>query len=264
LLNRFGFADSSPVSTPLNPGTRLSANQAPATADNKAFMHTVPYVSAVGALMYLAIATRTDIEYSVGVLCRFMAKPGPAHWKAVKHLFCYLLGMCDYRLTYALDSVSQELFSAYSNADHGGNPDNGRSTSGFVIKIGTGAVSWMSRLQSIVTLSTTKAESVSVVSVSQELVWMRTFLTELGFPPPGPSLMLLDNQLAIQVAHNPEHHGRMKHLNLHFFWLCNMVTSGIIRVLYIPTAVMVADMLTKLLARIKVAEAVPLLGLTVP
>jgi hypothetical protein len=264
LLDRFGFADSSPVSTPLDPGTRLSADQAPATADDEAFMRTVPYVSAVGALMYLAIATRPDIAYSVGVLCRFMAKPGPAHWKAVKHLFRYLRGTCDYRLTYAPDISSQELFSTYSDADHGGNPDNGRSTSGFVVKIGTGAVSWMSCLQSIVTLSTTEAEFVSAVSAGQELVWMRTFLTELGFPPPGPSLMLLDNQSAIQVARNPEHHGRMKHLDLRFFWLRDMVTSGVIRVLYIPTAVMAADMLTKPLARIKVAEAVPLLGLTAP
>jgi hypothetical protein len=101
LLDRFGFADFSPVSTPLNPGTRLSADQAPVSADNKAFMRTVPYVRAVGALMYHAIATRPDNTYSVGVLCRCMAEPGPAHWKAVKHLFRYRCGTCNYRLTYA-------------------------------------------------------------------------------------------------------------------------------------------------------------------
>jgi hypothetical protein len=264
LLDCFGFANSSPVSTLLDPGTRLSADQAPATAEDEAFIRTVPYVSAVGALMYLATATRPDVAYSVGVLCRFMAEPGPVHWKAVKHLFRYLRGTCDYRLTYAPNTASQDLFSTYSDADHGGNPDNGRSTSGFVVKIGTGAVSWMSRLQSIVTLSTTEAEFASAVSAGQELVWMCAFLTKLGFPSPGPSLMLLDNQSTIQVARNPEHHGRMKHLDLRFFWLRDMVTSGVIRVLYIPTAVMAADMLTKPLARIKVAEAVPLLGLTAP
>jgi hypothetical protein len=127
LLNRFGFADSSPVLMPHDPGTRFSADQAPATADDEAFMHTVPYVSAVGALMYLAIATRPDIAYSVGILCCFMAKPGPARWKAVKHLFRYLRGTCGYWLTYAPDISSQELFSTCSDADHGGNPDNGRS-----------------------------------------------------------------------------------------------------------------------------------------
>jgi hypothetical protein len=130
-------------------------------------MRTVPYVSAVGALMYLAIATRPDIAYSVGVLCRFMAQPGSAHWKVVKHLFRYLRGTCDYRLTYAPNPSLQELFLTYSDADHSSNPDNRRSTSGFAVKMGTGAVSWMSRLQSIVTLSTTEAESVSAVSAGQ-------------------------------------------------------------------------------------------------
>ena len=63
-------------------------------------MATVPYINAVGALMYLAISTRPDIAYAVGVLCRFSANPGPAHWKAVKHLFRYLKGTVDYQLTY--------------------------------------------------------------------------------------------------------------------------------------------------------------------
>jgi hypothetical protein len=66
-------------------------------------MHTVPYVSAVGTLMYLAIATRPDIAFAVGVLCRFMANPGPEHWKAVKHLFHYLCGV-DTRVSVTLDS----------------------------------------------------------------------------------------------------------------------------------------------------------------
>jgi hypothetical protein len=112
-------------------------------------MRDKPYVSAVGALMYLAIATRPDIAHTVGVLCRFMSKPGPAHWKAAKHLFRYLRGSVDYRLTYAPDPSSSQLFTTYSDADHGGNPDNGRSTSAYVVKMGTGAVSWMSRLHAV-------------------------------------------------------------------------------------------------------------------
>jgi hypothetical protein len=87
----------------------------------------VPYVSAVGALMYLAIATRPDIAFAVGVLCRFMARPGPEHWKAVKHLFRYLRGTINYCLTYAPDASAPKPFYAYSDADHSGNRDNGRS-----------------------------------------------------------------------------------------------------------------------------------------
>jgi hypothetical protein len=227
-------------------------------------MRTVPYVSAVGALMYLAIVTRPDIAYAVGVLCRFMARPGPEHWKAVKHLFRYLRGTCDFRLTYKPKPSAPYLFYTYSDADHGANLDNGRSTSAYVVKIGSGAVSWSSRLQSIVALSTTEAEFVAAASAGQEVVWMRALLGELGFPISGPSLLLLDNQSAIQVGKNPEHHGRMKHLDLRFYWLRDVVMAGQIALRYVPTADMAADLLTKGLARIKVAAAWPQLGLTAP
>jgi hypothetical protein len=187
--------------------------------------------------MYLAIATRPEITHTVGVLCRFLSKPGPAHWKAAKHLFCYLRGSVNYRLTYAPDPSSLQLFTTYSDADHGGNLDNGRSTSAYVVKMGTGAVSWMSRLQSIVALSTTEAEFISAVSTGQEIVWMHLFLGELSYSFNTPSLLLVDNQSAVQVARNPEHHGHVKHLDLRFFWSRNMVNLGVIAVRYIPTAV---------------------------
>jgi hypothetical protein len=74
----------------------------------------------------------------------------------------------------------------------------------------------------------------------------------------------VDNQLAIQVVRNPEHHGHMKHLDLHIFWLRDMVNLGVIAVRYIPTMNMAADLLTKVLACVKVASALPQLGLTVP
>jgi hypothetical protein len=239
-------------------------SQCPQTPEDDKFMCNKPYVSAVGALMYLAITTRPDIAHAVGVLCRFMSKPSHAHWKAAKHLFCYLCSSVDYRLTYAPNSSSSQLFTTYSNADHGGNPDSGCSTSAYVVKMGTGTVSWMSCLQSIVVLSTTEAKFISAVSAGQEIVWMRSFLGELGHSSGAPSLLLVDNQAAIQVARNPEHRGCMKYLNLHFFWLRNMVNSGIIAVRYIPTVDMAVDLLTKALARIKVVSALPQLGLTVP
>jgi hypothetical protein len=108
------------------------------TLEDDEFMRDKPYVSAVGALMYLAIATRPDIAHAVSILCRFISKPGPAHWKAAKHLFRYLRGSVDYRLTYAPGPSPLQLFTTYSDANHGSNPDNGRSTSAYIVKMGTG------------------------------------------------------------------------------------------------------------------------------
>ena len=170
----------------------------------------------------------------------------------------------DYSLTYSpLTTPSKEMFQVYSDADHGGNPDNGKSTSAYVIKMGTGAVSWSFKLQSIVALSTTEAEYVSAVSAGQEMIWLRNLLSEFGYEFNSASTLFVDNMSAISVANNPEHHGRMKHLDLRFYWLRGTVHSGLITLRYVPTAEMPADVMTKPLARIKVAEMRGLLGLRV-
>ena len=85
------------------------------------------------------------------------------NWKAVKHIFRYLKGTLDYKLTYTPDPNTSEIFTTFTDADHSGNPDNGRSTSGYVVKMGTGAISWSSKLQGIVALSTTEAEFVQML-----------------------------------------------------------------------------------------------------
>src|ERR1700730_2169630 len=224
-------------------------------------MCSVPYLQAVGSLMYLAVATCPDIAYAVGVLARVSKNPGLAHWKAVKHLFHYLKGTMDLKLTYAPDPSSPELFTTFSDADHAGNPDNGRSTGGYVVKMGTGAISWSSRLQGIVALSTTEAEYVAATSAGQETLWLCNLFQEMGYPISGPSALYLDSASALAVAKNPEHHGRMKHLDLRFYWLRDEVEKGTISLGHVSTSAMPADILTKALGRVKVLEMQEMLGL---
>ena len=115
-------------------------------------MINVPYINAVGSLMYLATMTRPDIAYTVGVLARFNSNPGQAHWNAVKHLFRYLKGTVELKLEYGPDeTIGSEMFATYSDADHGGNKDNGKSTTGYMVKLGSGVVAWKSKLQPVVT-----------------------------------------------------------------------------------------------------------------
>jgi len=158
-------------------------------------------------------------------------------------------------------STSPEPFITYSDADHGGNPDNGRSTGGYVVKIGSGAISWSSKLQPLVALSTTEAELISAVEAGKEILWMRQFMGELGYTISDPSLLRMDNQSAIAVSKNPEHHSRMKHLSLRFFWLRDAVQDGLITPTFIPTQEMAADIFTKALDRFKVKKCSELLGL---
>jgi hypothetical protein len=261
ILERFGMSDCSPVSTPMDSSIRLSTSMASSTPEDFAYMKDKPYANATGALSYLANVTRPDIAQAVGVLCRFNSCAGPQHWKAVKHLLRYLKGTADMKLTYAPSkSSTDELFTTYSDADHGGNPDNGRSTSGMVVKIGTGAVSWHSRLQSIATLSTTEAEYVAACTAGMEIMYLRNLLTEFGYSVREGSTLYVDNQSAISVAKNPEHHGRMKHLDLRFYWLREAVERGIIKVVHLPGVEMPADLLTKALGRLKVQEFRTMMG----
>ena len=222
-------------------------------------MSKVPYAQCVGSLMYLAVATRPDIAYAVGVLSRFSVSPGPEHWKAVKHLFRYLKGTMDLKMTYK-PTAAPELFQTYSDADFAGCEDSKKSTSGYVVKMGSGAVSWASRRQTIQTLSTTEAEYISACAAGQELLWMRNLFSEFGYPSTSLPLYI-DNQSAIAVAKNPEHHGRMKHLDLRHYWLRAVVAEGLISVQYLQTDAMPADVMTKALGAQKVKEAWVLLGL---
>jgi hypothetical protein len=155
----------------MTPGLNMSSAMGPSTPEEIAEIKSVPYLNAVGALNYLAIATHPDIAYAVGCLMRFNSNPGPIHWAALKHLLRYLKGTIDLALMFAPDNAT-ESFQTWTDADHGGNPDNGRSTSGFLIKIGTGTVSWASKLQSVVTLSTTEAEFIAATFAGTEIIWL--------------------------------------------------------------------------------------------
>jgi len=141
ILEHFGMADCKPISTPMQPNQRLSRAQCPQTPAEVEYMKSIPYLAAVGALIYLATSTRPDIAYTVGCLARSNLNPGIAHWHAVKHLLRYLKGTADYSITYAPDSSRSELFRTYSDAVHGGCKDTGCSTGGYLVKIGIGAVS---------------------------------------------------------------------------------------------------------------------------
>lgn len=243
--------DSKAVATPLDPSARLSKADSPQTPEEVKEMHKVPSIQAMGALLYLAMCTRPDIAYAMGVLCLFNACPGPKHWKAAKHLMECICSTLNYKIEYSANAATSfpSHFLAYADADHGGNPDNGHSTTGSVLTIAEGAVSWMSKLQSIIALSTTEAEFVAASKTGCELCWLCNFLADIGTPQSSPLVLNLDNQSAVLVSKQPEPMGRLKHLDCHWFWLRQAVYDGKIKPAYIPSDDMAADLLTKPLAR---------------
>jgi hypothetical protein len=113
--------------------------------------------------------------------------------------------------------------------------------------MGGGAIGWSSKLQTVVALSSTEAEYMAAVEAGKEILWMCNILSEFGYPMQGPSLLRIDNQSAISVSKNLAHFGCMKHLDLWFYWLQDVVDDGLIDVLHIPGTQQPVDGLTKVL-----------------
>lgn len=182
VLAHFSMAATWPVSTPLNKGSPLTLDDCPQTLEDTQYMASIPYLSAVGSLMYLAVGTRPDLSYAVGALSRFNANPGKAHWKQVQHVFKYLVGTQDFMLCYGAGKDGTWL-SVYSDSDYASDLDSARSTSGFSVFLGSCLVNWSSKRQSVVAKSTTEAEYIAANEAGSDGVWFWNFLTELGYPP---------------------------------------------------------------------------------
>lgn len=248
LLERFGMANCAPVQTPMNPGLLLSKTDGPQTDEERREMENVPYLEAVGAINYLAVGTRPDISYAVHRLARFNQNPGKRHWEAVKHLLRYLQGTKDLKLTYAPDPFATSLFTTYCDSDFAGDRDSGRSTNGYLVKMGTGAVSWASKLQGPIAKSSTEAEFYGASFAGTEIKWFRNLFGEIGYNLDKPSPLHIDNQSTIQGLNDAVNHSRMKHIPVQEFWIRNEVSVlKTIEVFHLPTEHMPADLLTKAL-----------------
>jgi len=132
----------------------------------------------------------------------------------------------------------------YSDADWAGCLDDRHSTTGNVFLLSGGAVSWASKRQPVVALSTSEAEYIALSSATQEAVWLRRLLTELGASV-SPVVLMEDNQSAIALAKNPIAHARTKHIDIRYHYICEAVQDGLIELQYCPTNEMTADLLTK-------------------
>uniref|UniRef100_A0A3Q7HPN3 Reverse transcriptase Ty1/copia-type domain-containing protein n=1 Tax=Solanum lycopersicum TaxID=4081 RepID=A0A3Q7HPN3_SOLLC len=172
VLSRFRVNDAKPRTTPLANHFKLSKEQSLKTIVERDHMALVPYASAVGSLMYAMVCTRPNIAHAVGVVSRYMANPGKEHWEAVKWLLRYLRGISSTSLCFGKGKVTLQGFV---DADLGGDVDSSKSTSGYIYTIGGTAVSWMSRLQKCVSLSSTEAEYVAIAEAGKEMIWLANY-----------------------------------------------------------------------------------------
>ena len=257
ILTRFGLSDAKPYGTPMVPAVTYSRNDCPSDATEAARMQKTPYREAIGSLMYASVATRPDITHAVSALSRFLDNPGQIHWEAVKRVFRYLAGTKDFTLIYGRE---QHDLIGYTDAD-GASEEHRHAISGYAFLIDGGAVSWYSRKQEIVTLSTAEAEYVAATHASKEAIWLRRLLFELFPLDASPTTLYCDNQAAIKLAIDDNYHARTKHIDIRYHFIRQVVADDTITLIYCPTDEMAADFLTKSLPKWKVQTHACTLGL---
>ena len=257
VLDRFKCANVRRTDLPLGAEFKLSKEDSPKTTEEEERMKNVPYASTVGSLMYAMICTRPDIAHAVGVVSRFMSKPGEEHWRAVKWILRYLQNTLDIGLCFTQEAV---VLEGYCDSDLGGDLDTSRSTSGYIFCIGGTTVSWRSKLQGHVSLSTTEAEYVAATEATKEKIWLENLLTKLGFVQ-KKSVLHCDSQSAIYLAKNPKFHSKSKHIRHKYHFIRELIEKGELELRKISGDQNAADMLTKIMSIAKLRLCMALVNL---
>lgn len=263
MLERFNMSECKPVPTPADPNQKLSKEQSPTNNIEATEMReTIPYKKAVGSLLYVSQGTRPDIAYAVNLASRFSNNPGKAHWTAIKRIFRYLKGTPKTKLEFSKDGNPR--IEGYGDADWANKSEDRRSITGSLFKLQCGPISWQSKKQATVALSTTEAEYMALSATCQEALWLRALAQELDPEAVASGTVIYcDNKGAADLAKTTSYRPRSKHIDVRHHFLRERVQLKEIIVEYVPTEEMSADALTKALFRPKLKSCIGGMGLRV-
>jgi hypothetical protein len=177
----------------------------------------------------------------------------------VKRIFRYLKGTVRLGLVYK--KSENGTLTGYSDADWAGDLDDRHSTTGNIFMLGGGPISWLSKKQATVALSTAEAEYLALCSATQETVWLKKLLSDIKYISDRQIVILEDNQGAIAIAQNPVGHARTKHIDIKYHYVRECVQNGIVRLEYCPTEDMLADFLTKSISKVRFEKIRDAIGL---
>jgi len=220
LIIKYGMDNAKTKTTPLSPANKLTKQGEPLDTS------TYGYSELIGSLLYLSVCTRPDIA------------------QAVKGVLKYLAGTVERGINYG---PSESELEGYCDADYAGDIDTRRSTTGYVFILNRGIISWSSRLQATVAVSTAEAEYMAAAQAVKEALWLRKLIADIGIPLKTIQ-MYTDNQAALTLLKNPIASARSKHIDIVYHFARERVARKEVRFEYCPTAVMIADIMTKALA----------------
>ncbi|KAI9195677.1 hypothetical protein LWI28_017144 [Acer negundo] len=230
---------AAPINTPMERGLKLS---------DKSDLLKDPsqYRRLVGRLIYLTVS-RPDITYAVHVLSRFMHQPRKLHMEAALRVVRYLKGAPGKGLFFS--SNSDFKLRAYCDSDWAGCPLTRRSTTGYCVFLGSSLISWRSKRQKTVSLSSAEAEYRAMTGACCELTWLRCLLRDLGLSHREPALLYCDNKAALHIAANPVFHERTRHIEMDCHYIRDKIQDGSVTTRFVNSAHQLADVLNKPLGK---------------
>lgn len=243
ILRKFNMASCKPISTPMNSGQKLTES-----SDEEKCSGDTPYREAVGSLLYLSLISRPDISFPVNAVSKFSKDPRKTHWNAVKRIFRYLKGTKNLKFS---KNGNTDLQS-YSDADWGNESNDRHSITGSCFKLMGGLISWFSKKQRTIALSTVESEYMALSFTIQEVLWLKVLIREIE---PNittkPFTIFCDNLGAIHLAKNNITSQRSKHIDIRHHFIRSHIQDKTVTIEYLPTEDMISDILTKLLSKEK-------------
>jgi hypothetical protein len=236
MLKKFQMEDSSPVSTPMVVGCKLSKDDISLDVDQRT------YCSMVGNLLYIT-ASRPDIMQAVGMVGRYQSAPKQSHLVVVTRIFKYLKGTITYGLWYPRNYNFQ--LTSYSDADWENCVDERKSTNGGAFFLGDSLVAWLSKNQGSISLSTTEVEYIVVATCCTQILRMIQTLAYLKVTYTDPIPLHCDSTSAISLSKNLVLHSKSKHIPIKYHFLREQVTNRIVQLNYIPSIAQIVDIFTK-------------------
>ncbi|KAI3691360.1 hypothetical protein L2E82_49707 [Cichorium intybus] len=254
LLKKFSLENCSTAKVPISTNHKISADPEGEQVDHKL------YRGMIGSLLYLT-ASRPDIMFSTCLCARYQAAPKMSHLTAVKQIFKYLKGTKAMGLWYPIGDNFK--LQAFTDSDHAGCKLDRKSTSGGCQFLGGRLVSWSSKKQNCVALSSAEAEYVAASTCCSQVLWMKTQLMDYGYRFLHVPIYC-DSKSAIAISHNPIQHSMTKHIDLRYHFIKDQILEGNIELYLIPTDEQVAHVFTKALDSTKFNNFLDKLGMLNP
>ena len=276
ILKRYEKETKGDLKSSRNPGSPLPADFKPSRYEHEEEASESLYRSIIGSCNYLAVWSRPDISHAMGVLGRYLSCPRASHLQAAFHLLRYLRGTADRSLYYWPEGHNNDSkhqphphhliiggarrrkqerkkpantqgtkLCGHADSAFASDIDTRRSTTGFIWFYGGNLVSWTSKVQKVVALSTAEAEYIALSQAMQEGACLQNLYTEIGVKKVTPGIAYEDNEACMKIATNEASSVRTKHVAIKFHYCRNMVKRGKMVVTYIGTKNQLADTLTK-------------------